>query len=574
MLLRNRASPKVLNLESLIKQPQSKAAEVINSTDDIDSKRSILHVLVVLFLLSLMASHLILGTTDVESQARSAALESAIRATNRIYNTRDSSQAQSSGAPMNCLVVYGTRPELIKLMPVIRELQNSSSGVNICRTAVMSTGQHRELLQPLERYFELTPDGNLKLMMSNQSLASLFTRAQETMARVFEATQPTLVIVQGDTTTALATGLAGFHANVHVVHVEAGLRTGDMARPFPEEFNRKVLGITSSLHFAPTQVAQEALLAEGISPHRVHRVGNTVVDALQYAAANPPAQAHQRVILSSCMPRLDRQTRLELHDVTRTLVATRRHVVLVTAHRRENAESGAFHRFGRAIATLAQSFPNVTFVVPVHYNPEVRQTLIPYWNSRSNIWLVEPPAYPVFVQLLLRISIVLTDSGGLQEEGLSLGLPTLIMRTKTERFEGVVVGGAKLVGDREDTIVQETSRLLVNPRAYEAMTVGVMNPYGNGTSAKQIVSTLKAWKDRFMTTLPRFLLQFEVVNATAAMMMTDEQVHAARDAKVSQSQADMKSRNESRNVDVSGVIQERDSVRGLLDQLSFWFSAF
>ncbi|CAG0897152.1 unnamed protein product, partial [Cyprideis torosa] len=392
-------------------------------------------------------------------------------------------------------------------MPLIRALRQAP---HICTVAVVSTGQHSELLLPLEKYFDLVPDGNMELMIPGQSIASLYNGAEMSMARLFEHVQPSLVIVQGDTTTAMAAGVAAFHAGIHVVHVEAGLRTGDLSAPFPEEFNRKAIGIICSLCFAPTDVAQNALLMEGVLQDRVFNVGNTVVDALMDASKRPPREVTESggVLLKSVVERNDGQSSLKLTTNTSQLLLNGKHIVLIAVHRRENSASGAFFRFGMAVATLATKYPSTQFVVPLHYNPFVRETLIPFWKDFTNIWLVEPPAYPVFVQLLLRVTILLTDSGGLQEEGIALHLPVLIMRTKTERMEGVLAGGAKLVGDVVDDIVSATTSLIDDKSCYENMTKAT-NPYGNGTTTEQIVQILHKHRTNLLSLRPQYLLTFK-----------------------------------------------------------------
>lgn len=393
-----------------------------------------------------------------------------------------------------CAVVYGTRPELIKMMPLIRELQAKPE---VCRVQLISSGQHKQMLGPLEEFFGLAPDIDLALMRTDDTLAELAARATQAFTQLWTDLQPRMVFVQGDTTTAMAAGVAAFHLNIHVMHVEAGLRTRQLASPYPEEFNRVALGLICTLCFAPTTMAQQALLAEATNTSRVVLTGNTVVDALQYSVAHPPAavQRSGSVQLQVLDGPASRQSTsaLQLAQMTAQLLSSKQHVVLVTAHRRENALSGAFTDIARAVQLLAQQHERTTFVFPLHFNPSVRSVIVPILRDIPNVWLVSPPDYPMFVQVLLRVSLVISDSGGLQEEALALGLPVLIMRDTTERMEGVYAGGAQLIGTSTAAIVREVSRLLTSAEAYTAMSTAT-NPYGDGTAARRIVAAVRAWQ--------------------------------------------------------------------------------
>lgn len=417
--------------------------------------------------------------------------------TSKLRHVRDSWSVLGAGA-RTCAVVYGTRPELIKMAPLVYELQRRPE---VCKLLLVTSGQHQQMLDGLQRYFGLEPDVDLSLMRTGDTLAALAVRSTEAFTRLWQSTRPALVIVQGDTTTALEAGLAAFHVGIRVAHVEAGLRTGDLEAPYPEEFNRQTLGLVCSLCFPPTQLAASALANEAVDPARIVMTGNTVVDAVQHSAAHPPPEAADGVRLTTLAGPKSRSAPLTLTQTREKLLAAGRHVVLVTAHRRENTLTGAIHDIVTAIQRLATAHPGVAWVFPVHYNPLVREAVLPGLSNLGNVWLVDPPDYPVFVQVLRRVTLLVTDSGGLQEEGLALNIPVLITRTNTERMEGVLAGGAKLIGTNASAIQDNVGRLLGKKAAYNSMAHAT-NPYGDGHAAQRIVDSISSWWDAAMAAPP------------------------------------------------------------------------
>jgi len=373
---------------------------------------------------------------------------------------------------MKVAVIFGTRPEAIKLAPVVLALRRSP-GIE-CRVCV--TGQHRQMLDQVLAVFAIEPDADLDLMEPNQTLAGLTTRAIEAIDRYLAADRPDLVLVQGDTTTVFCASLAAFYHRIPVGHVEAGLRTGNLHAPWPEEANRVLTTRLAALHFAPTGRARENLLREGIAAGTIYVTGNTVVDALLLAIekvrATPPAIPELPGFLQSA-------SAFESGPL----------MVLITGHRRENFGEG-FESICKAIAILASLFPQVHFVYPVHLNPNVRepvQRILGTANGDAgNIHLIPPQAYLQFVGLMARASVILTDSGGVQEEAPSLGKPVLVMREATERPEAVEAGTVRLVGTDIHAIVTGLTRLLTDPEARAAMS-RIHNPYGDGKAADRIV---------------------------------------------------------------------------------------
>jgi UDP-N-acetylglucosamine 2-epimerase (non-hydrolysing) len=365
------------------------------------------------------------------------------------------------------LFVFGTRPEAIKLCPLIRELRSrqKSMQVRICVTA-----QHRGMLDQVLEAFQVTPDYDLNLMRPNQTLSGLTARILEALEPVLAESVPDMVIVQGDTTTTLAAALAAFYHRVPTAHVEAGLRTGDPAHPFPEEINRVLTGRLAALHFAPTPKAAANLTAEGVPAARIHITGNTGIDAVLYVR-DALASGALSVPASPCL------------DASRRLI-------VVTSHRRENFGAG-FVREMRALARLAAR-PDVQLVYPVHRNPNVLEPAQELLGGLPNVHLIEPLVYVPFVDLLRRAYFLITDSGGIQEEAPSLGKPVLVLREKTERPEAVEAGTVKLVGTDEDRIVAEATRLLDDPLEYARMT-RVHNPYGDGQASRRISEILGKW---------------------------------------------------------------------------------
>ena len=370
---------------------------------------------------------------------------------------------------MKLLFVFGTRPEAIKLAPVVREL---SSRANFqCKVCV--TGQHRELLAQVLDLFGLRPDWNLQIMRPDQDLAYLTGAALSGVAGILASYRPDRVIVQGDTTTTFAGALAAFYHRIPVAHVEAGLRTDNIYAPWPEEVNRRLVSQVADLHFAPTARARGNLLREGINGARILVTGNTGVDALLWVSAmldeRPELRARAEKILDG---------RLAEH----------RRLILMTGHRRESFDGG-LARICHAMARIAQR-KDVTIVFPVHPNPNVRLATEPLWR-RDNVLLVEPVDYPELVFLLKRCHFVVTDSGGIQEEAPSFGKPVLVTRDTTERPEGIEHGMAKLVGTDERGLFDEMQALLDDPQAYRRMS-RVANPYGDGLASSRIAERLAA----------------------------------------------------------------------------------
>lgn len=359
------------------------------------------------------------------------------------------------------LVVYGTRPEAIKLAPLVSAMRADSR----LRATVAVTGQHREMLDQVNTLFGITPDADLDILRPRQTLEDITSRTLQGLAPVLEAERPDCVLVQGDTTTALASAMAGFYHHVPVVHLEAGLRTDRPDDPFPEEMNRRLTSQLSTLHLAPTPRSRTNLLREGVAANSIVVTGNTVIDALHDVIDRTPARR---------VPELD-----DLAD---------RRVVLVTSHRRESwGEPMA--RAGRALAILAERFPDVAFVLPLHLNPVVREVLVPAVRGRKNVLLTEPLDYLDFAHLIHRCTLALTDSGGVQEEAPSLGKPVLVMRETTERPEAVDAGTVRLVGTDVGAIVDGVTELLTDKVAYSRMANAV-NPYGDGHAAPRAVAAI------------------------------------------------------------------------------------
>ncbi|MCK7678503.1 UDP-N-acetylglucosamine 2-epimerase (non-hydrolyzing) [Corynebacterium sp. CCM 9186] len=360
------------------------------------------------------------------------------------------------------MTVYGTRPEAIKVAPVLRQLAKSPNFESIA----VSTGQHREMLDQVNQMFKIVPEFDLNIMRPAQSLNMIFSRTVSGIDGIISATAPDAILVQGDTTTAAAAAIAAFNSQVPVVHLEAGLRTGDITEPFPEEGNRKIVGQISKLHLAPTAASKENLISEGVCSEDIVISGNTVIDAL-FIAKN-----------------------WKVRFTDERLEAVRRagsKIVMVTTHRRENIQD--MKNIGRAIARLAKDFSDVVFVLPAHLNPKVREKLLPWIVRFNNVLVTEPLPYNEFTQLMTRSTLILSDSGGVQEEAPSLGKPVLVLRKNTERPEAVLAGTVKLIGTNEDSIVREARRLLTDKEAYNTMANAV-NPYGDGNAAIRCVRAL------------------------------------------------------------------------------------
>ncbi|NUP91284.1 MAG: UDP-N-acetylglucosamine 2-epimerase (non-hydrolyzing) [Candidatus Omnitrophica bacterium] len=363
------------------------------------------------------------------------------------------------------LSVFGTRPEAIKMAPVVRTLR-TTSGIE---SRVCVTAQHREMLDQVLEAFEITPDYDLDLMRSGQGLFDLTARVLTGMDPVLSDVQPDLALVHGDTTTTFAVSLAAFYQRIAVGHVEAGLRTRNKYAPFPEEMNRQLTSRLTDLHFAPTPASRANLLMDAIPAEQVFVVGNTAIDALLWMKAKLD---HAPSILSPWLPDLDESTRL----------------VLITAHRRESFGEG-FEAICLALKDLAGKFRDTRFVYPVHLNPNVQDPVRYHLSEIPNISLIEPLPYAPFVALMQRARIILTDSGGVQEEAPSLGKPVLVLREITERPEAVSAGTVLLVGPDRQRIVAEASILLEDSRAYSKMS-RTLNPYGDGLAAERIVDVI------------------------------------------------------------------------------------
>ncbi|MEU6365265.1 UDP-N-acetylglucosamine 2-epimerase (non-hydrolyzing) [Streptomyces sp. NPDC046931] len=365
------------------------------------------------------------------------------------------------------MTVYGTRPEAIKMAPVVEALRASDH----FEPLVAVTGQHRSMLDQVNRLFGIEPDHDLGILSAGQTLTDITTRTLERLRPVLDKEQPDAVLVQGDTTTTLAGALAAFYQKTPVVHLEAGLRTRSTYSPYPEEMNRRLTTRLADLHLAPTSGARHNLLREGVDQHSVVVTGNTVIDAL--------------------LRTLDR-TAGRLSDTTvRFLEADPRRVLLVTAHRRESWGEG-MQSIGDALARLATLHPDLLVVFPIHRNPAVRAAVVPKVAGLENVRVVEPLDYEGFAHLMNGAHLILTDSGGVQEEGPSLGKPVLVMRETTERPEGVAAGTVALVGTDTGRIVTEVTRLLRDPVAYARMAQAV-NPYGDGRAAERTVQALGHW---------------------------------------------------------------------------------
>ncbi|PKN99784.1 MAG: UDP-N-acetylglucosamine 2-epimerase (non-hydrolyzing) [Chloroflexi bacterium HGW-Chloroflexi-4] len=370
-------------------------------------------------------------------------------------------------ADLRVLSIFGTRPEAIKMAPVVKALENADGIVSrVCVTA-----QHREMLDQVLELFKIKPDIDLNLMKPNQSLSQLTAQILENIDPVLSEEKPDWVLIQGDTTTVMAASLAAFYRGIKVGHVEAGLRTNDKLQPFPEEINRRIASVTADLHFAPTQLSRENLLNEGISDDHILVTGNPAIDALQQIVTMPaPAQV---------------EAWLKEWGISNG----KRRLVLITAHRRENFGQ-PIEDICSAISSLASHYGDaVKWVYPVHLNPNIQETVKQRLGSLSEVTLLAPLEYISLVHLMKAAAIILTDSGGIQEEATGLGKPALVLREKTERPEGVAAGVLKLVGTDPKKIISETRHLLDDPKAYDAMA-HAENPFGDGHAAGRIVKGL------------------------------------------------------------------------------------
>ncbi len=365
------------------------------------------------------------------------------------------------------LVLLGTRPEVIKLAPVIMALRARADQIE---TVVCSTGQHREMFDQAMNGFGLKADIDLGLMTPGQTLASITSQAFAAVDKVIEQVQPTVLIVQGDTTSAMVGAMCGFYRRISVGHVEAGLRTGDIQSPFPEEVNRCIVGKVASLHFAPTQRSADNLLREGVPAASIHVTGNTVVDALRWMRERLPKEA---------------PAELPAHVVT---AIGEHRLLLVTGHRRESFGDG-IASICNSLRQLAEEFPDTYVVYPVHLNPNVQQPVRAILSDHPRIALLPPVAYATLLWLMERATLILSDSGGIQEEAPSFGKPLLILRDTTERPEVVDAGCARLIGTTQEAILSNARELLSNAAAYAEMTAKP-NPFGDGRAADRIVDAV------------------------------------------------------------------------------------
>ncbi len=375
------------------------------------------------------------------------------------------------------MLVFGTRPEAIKMCPLVKEFQRHPEEFE---TVVCVTGQHREMLDQVLQIFDVKPDYDLNIMKQGQDLYDVTARVLVGMRDILDTVNPDVVLVHGDTTTSMAAAMAAFYRQIPVGHIEAGLRTHNLYSPWPEEMNRQITGRIASYHFAPTPLSRQNLLDEGVDPEKITVTGNTVIDALHWVVENVMKKGFTPSGPSlSALPREGRR------------------MVLITGHRRENFGDG-FRNICMAIKELAERYPEVDFVYPMHLNPNVRKPIRDIFgdeladssNPDSNLHFIEPLDYLDFVFLMERSTLVLTDSGGIQEEAPGLGKPVLVMRDTTERPEAVDAGTVLLVGTDKDLIVSETARLLDDPAHYKAMSQAV-NPYGDGFACSRIVEILK-----------------------------------------------------------------------------------
>lgn len=382
------------------------------------------------------------------------------------------------------MLVFGTRPEAIKMTPLVKAFQAKNDEFE---TIVCVTGQHREMLDQVLHLFDIKPDFDLNIMKQGQDLYDITSRVLLGMRDVFKVCKPDILFVHGDTTTSTAAALAGFYQQIPVAHVEAGLRTNDIYSPWPEEMNRQITGRIATYNLSPTQLSRQNLLKENVDENKITVTGNTVIDALHWVTAKIKSDK-----------KLDDNLSLDLKSKgydTKRLVGNRR-LILITGHRRENFGDGFLH-ICHAIQDLAKKFPEVDFVYPMHLNPNVRKPIHQVFgedlNNLGNIFFIEPLEYLPFVFLMEKSDIVLTDSGGIQEEAPGLGKPVLVMRNTTERPEAVDAGTVKLVGTDYDAIVDNVSKLLTDRNLYNKMSKAT-NPYGDGKACERIIRYIEITK--------------------------------------------------------------------------------
>ena len=371
---------------------------------------------------------------------------------------------------MKILSVFGTRPEAIKMAPLVHSINNDP----FFEAKVCVTAQHREMLDQVLELFELVPDYDLDIMKEGQSLNDVTASILTGLDSVLADFNPDMVLVHGDTATTFAASLAAYYKKIPVGHVEAGLRTGDVYSPWPEEANRKLTGVLSKYHFAPTTVSEHNLLNEGVAPENVYITGNTVIDALFWVREKIENNESLKSSFNQRYSFLDDEKKL----------------ILVTGHRRESF-GGGFERICESLKKIATKYPNVQLVYPVHLNPKVQEPVNRLLKCIDNIYLIEPQDYLPFVYLMNKAHIIITDSGGIQEEAPSLGKPVIVLRDTTERPEAVEAGTVKLVGTNVDMIVSEVSSLLDSPEKYKQMSMA-HNPYGQGDACIRIIKALKS----------------------------------------------------------------------------------
>jgi UDP-N-acetylglucosamine 2-epimerase (non-hydrolysing) len=368
------------------------------------------------------------------------------------------------------MMVFGTRPEAIKMAPLARVLRTwPEVNLHIC-----STGQHREMLEQVLTAFGLSVDQDLKVMTQNQTLNGLARDLLDKLDQAYDQVKPDIVLVHGDTTTSFIASLAAFHRHIPIGHVEAGLRTGNLQQPWPEEANRRLTGVLADLHFTPTRDSDANLIREGVPPEHIAVTGNTVIDALLWMRDHLAERQWQPAA-----------------DSPLSVLRPEQRMVLITGHRRENFGPG-FERICLALAQLAERYPDVQFVYPVHLNPQVQKAVYGVLSNRGNIHLIAPQDYQHFVWLMNRAQVILTDSGGVQEEAPALGKPVLVLRKVTERPAVLKGGTVKLVGTLTERIVEETSQLLDDPEAYARMA-RVYTPFGDGHASERIAERLTRW---------------------------------------------------------------------------------
>lgn len=373
---------------------------------------------------------------------------------------------------LRIMTIYGTRPEAIKVAPIIKAVEAADGFESI----TVVTGQHREMLDQVNTMFGIVPDHDLNIMSDGQTLNGIVAKVIAGVDATLDQEKPDAVIVQGDTSTVMGAAVASFNRQIPVIHLEAGLRSGDISSPFPEEANRKLTSQIAALHLAPTNISKANLAREDVSEDDIVITGNSVIDTLMFATANLEVQFGDERLES-------------LKQAKETGSGGR--ILLVTAHRRENLGS-AMEDIGAAVAEIASKYPDLTVVFPLHKNPKVRESIRPAVEGRQNVLVIEPLAYAEFTQALSLADVVLTDSGGVQEEAPSLGKPVLVMRDNTERPEAVVAGTVKLIGTHRNRLVDEVSLLLDSAEAYAGMANAV-NPYGDGKAAERTIEAIR-WK--------------------------------------------------------------------------------